>query len=110
MITEQELKDAGYRKHAGNGHQPYSDFFYQKRFTDEHGIKYHVELNHYAAITWPNGQPMSESWMAELHNNEPHMTFQIHRPDSIADVEDRAEKFWRSMACDYYERYENHRA
>lgn len=84
---------------------PYSDYFYQKRFSDDIGIRYHIEFFHYAGVTFPNGE-MPESWMVEMNQNEPHMTFQLHRPESIEQAESAVIRFWYCMFCDYHERNE----
>lgn len=103
MITENQLTIAGYRQYVSSGIvHPYSDFFYQKRFSDEVGIKYHVEFLHYP----PLNSKLSDTWMAEMVNNEPFMTFQIHRPESIQEVEERMRRFWETQGCKYYALYE----
>jgi len=83
-ITEAELVAAGYTRCSKNDHSfPYSDFFYQKKFRDAQGIKYFVELVHYSH----SEGPVTEAWSSYMNINQPHMTFQIHRPNSLATVE-----------------------
>lgn len=110
MITNEQLDAAGYRKHNATQAYQHSDYFYQKRFADELGIKYFIQFVHYPSHKFENGQTMPESWMMELNNNEPHYTFQWHKADSIMGGEVLCEVFFKSMGCQYYELYENQRA
>lgn len=104
MITDEELTKRGYRKFENRSRvtHEFSDYFWQKRFDDDKGIKYLIEFYHYP----PLRQQVSdwlEPWMAELHINDPHFTFQWHRPSSIADAEAKCETFFTSMGCSYYD-------
>lgn len=111
MITEEALAKLGYRKYECTPPSfPHGDFFMQKRFTDDKGIKYFVEFVHYPPIAFRNGSDWGEDWMAVLHVNEPHMTFEQHRPISIEVAEKRVEAFFEKMCCQYYETYEEQRA
>jgi hypothetical protein len=100
-ITCAELEASGYVKHSATMFNRYSDFFYQKKFRDDKGVKYFIEFVHYPAGLGHVALP--EAWMARLSNNEPHMTVEIHRPISIADAERRFELFFQSQQCEYYE-------
>jgi hypothetical protein len=43
-ISERLLKKAGYREYEGNG--DYGDKLFQKKFTDERGTKYFIEVKY----------------------------------------------------------------
>lgn len=103
MITNDQLEARGYKKWNAPQANQFSDCFYQKRFSDDVGIKYHIEFVHYPKHVFENGQSMPESWMVALNNNEPHFTFQFHRPKSIDEAESKCETFFKAMGCEYYE-------
>lgn len=107
MITEKKLKKAGYHRHESNGICfPFADYFYQKKFTDAEGIRYFLEFVHYPAKEYGNGGVSHESWKCTMNINSPHMTFEQHGVDDIEKAESLCLCFWRSMHCDYYEKYE----
>jgi hypothetical protein len=105
MITEQELIDKGFRKHNSNDVVfPYSDFFYQRKFVDDVGVKYFVDVVHYPETGYPNGNKVDESWMIHQNINEPHMRFDQHRIDDLDIALEKCEKFFQTMGCEYYEK------
>jgi hypothetical protein len=107
MITEQELIDKGFRKYPNTDDVvfPYSDFFYQKKFVDDIGVKYFVEVVHYAVDTFSNGNRLPESWMVHLNINEPHMRFEQYRVDDLDYALERCETFFQTLDCNHYEIY-----
>lgn len=107
MITEKKLLKKGYVKITlSHMFEPYSDFFYQKRFKDTEGIRYFIEFFHYPEKKYPFGAMLDESWKCSLQTLSPHMTFQQHKVESITTAENRCLCFWRSMHCDYYDKYD----
>lgn len=101
MITEQQLVESGYLRHSPNnlGHQ-YSDFYYQKRFSDKIGIQYHLEVLHYDL------PGVSNPWTVELTINSPYLTLQQHFAEDLAAAEALVREFWTMVGCPYHERYE----
>ena len=97
-VSCSNLEARGYRRFTPKYTDKYNDFFYQKKFSDQKGIKYFLEFVHY-----PEFELIPQQWMLKLTNNEPHMTFEIHKPISIDDAERRAELFFRTQECEYYE-------
>lgn len=106
MITEEQLVEGGYNRYPNsNITHTFSDFVYQKKFVDVadgKSIKYWINIYHYPGFSTDH----PNVWMAELTNNEPHYTFQIHRPDNLKNVEELCEKFFSTMGCEYYERHQ----
>jgi hypothetical protein len=100
---EQRLIKAGYKRFDAGIWKEFTDFFYQKRFTDAKGIKYFIEFHHYPGKEPVGALFLEESWMAELNVNEPNATFQLHRVDDAEDVEARIEAVWLALGSPYYE-------
>lgn len=100
MITPEALLAAGYLRSRSGPHSahPYASALYQKRFEDEGGTRYFINFWQY---TERGG---SATWMCELTQNDPHMTFQIHRPSCITKAEQACLLFWVTLAGSaYYE-------
>jgi hypothetical protein len=105
MLTEQELIDKGFRKWKSNDISfPYSDFFFQKKFVDDVGVKYFVDVVHYPVKHYPNGNIANESWKIHQNINEPHMRFDQHDFESLDNALEKCEKFFQTMGCEYYEK------
>lgn len=101
-MNEKLLIKAGYKRYPENGIVfPFSDFFYQKKFTDSWGIKYFIEFVHYPAV---KGTFVGEGWMVVFRNENPPYEFKVHRIDKeIAFYEELVETLWKTLKCDYYE-------
>lgn len=102
MITEEQLAEAGYRKHPAGAIKQFCDFLYQRKITDELGTRYFNNFWHYPPYEF-GGQQQDGTWLFEITMNEPHCTFEIHRPDSLQFCELKGEEFWRMMGAVYYE-------
>jgi len=99
-ITEKLLKQRGYTRFYSSIFGQFSDLQYQRRVTDKRGMKYFINLVHYPAdVRWG----IEEAWMAVMHNNQLHYTFQMHYVVDLDEVEKKMEKFWRALGCEYYE-------
>lgn len=105
IITEEQLIAVGYQKYQPGVIKPYCDFLYQRRITDEEGTRYFNAFWHYPPYE-VHGHQEPGTWLFELSLNEPHSTFEIHRPATIPFCELKAEEFWRMMGAVYYERNE----
>lgn len=111
MITEQNLTEAGYRRYSSSAIlDKFSDFFYQKKFTDSEGIRYFIEFMHFPEMKFGNGTVMPECWQCTMNVNSPHMTFEQHRVDDIGVCERRCQTFFEHIDCEYYEKYEEAKA
>lgn len=98
-MNEQELIDKGFLKYQSNSVIfPCSDYFYQKRFSDEKGIKYFVDVVHY-----PKSEHLEESWMINMNIGEPFMVFKQYGIKSLDIALEKCEKFFQTMGCEYYE-------
>ena len=104
-MNEQELIDKGFRKWKSNDITfPHSDYFYQKKITDDGGVKYFVDVVHYPEMQLHYGTKLEESWMVHLNINEPQMRFDQHRV-SLEIALEKCEKFFQTMGCEYYETF-----
>ncbi len=106
MINERVLTEAGYKKHKSGASFPHSDFFYQKRFDGEKGIKYFIEFVHYAA-EFIGQSELREGWTLHWNNSEPWYSFEAHRVNegNLAALELIVDRIWVGLKCEYYEKY-----
>lgn len=100
MITEEKLKIKKYQYYTG--YSQYSDFFYQKCFSDKIGKKYFINIIHYPQDHLPHA-----TWSAEMTVNEPSMKFSMYCLEnrSIGYVEKKMKRFWECMGKYYYEKF-----
>jgi len=104
MITEDLLKIAGYKNDKRTASiKIYCDDFFQKKVADKTGTKYFINFWHYPPHEYSNGAIIGGSWLFEMMLNEPHCTFEIHRPTALEFCERKAEEFWNMMGAVYYE-------
>lgn len=105
---EKYFQNNGYRNYPKNNIiHPHSDGSWQKKIGDEKGIRYFINFVFYSGHTYPNGIKTDDVFMAEIVNNEPHQTYQIHHLDTvdkIRDAENKIELFWKTFGT-YYENY-----
>lgn len=105
------LENNGYKRFETKGKNdvisPYSECFYQKRFTDEKGIKYHIQFVCYSANSKLD---LKKSWLMDFSINEPFYTFRQHyvkleNKEDLGEMEQKVELFWKTFNCAYYELY-----
>ena len=107
MINDQILEAEGYRKHTDKFFE-YSDYFYQKKFCDDVGVKYFIEFVKYTLPQEVEGS--YDSWAAFMRINGPIvMDFRMHyiKNETIEKIESMMDLFWTTMKCNYYERNQN---
>lgn len=77
---------------------PHADYFMQRKVCDPTGVRYFIDFAHYMAL--------GDVWMCSLSINEPHCTFEQHRPTDLDMTEARCYKVWDLLGRPYYERSE----
>lgn len=79
----------------------YSDYFYQKKISDNKGIKYFLNLLHWSNVDRP------DSWAMILQINEPFYVFEQHNIElkDLDKLEEKCSLFFKTMGCEYYEKY-----
>ena len=108
MINDKSLEDAGYKKHTSEFFE-YSDYFYQKKFCNDVGVKYFVEFVKYT-LPFEGTESSPDSWAAFMRINGPIvMDFRMHyiKNETIEKIESMMDLFWTTMKCNYYERNQN---
>ena len=105
MIAEEQLQKLDYRKWGPTAWFPFCDFFYQRRVTDEQGIRYFIDVKHYPTEIY-HGVKVGGAWEVEMNINEPPVRFAITHPESINEFESLCHKFWEMMGKPYYELYQ----
>lgn len=114
MLTIQDWLDAGYKRYDGN-HLNNSDFLLQKRFDDEVGKKYYIDVWVYehskseyysrnSALPPVAFQPEVQFQRGEKMTLD--MTFIINQDSTIAEIEQEVECFWLFLEKPYYRKWE----
>ena len=113
MLTIQNWLDAGYKRYDRNFLNN-SDFLLQKRFDDEVGKKYFIDVWVYEhakhAYYIRNSSIPSVSFQPEVQfqrgEDMPlNMTFIMNNDSTIAEVEQQVECLWLFLEKPYYERW-----
>lgn len=113
MLTVQNWLDAGYKRYDGN-HLNNSDFLLQKRFVDEAGKKYFIDVWVYehskheyysrnSALPPLAFQP--EVQFRREGNMTLNITLLMNENSTISEVEQQVECLWLFLERPYYERY-----
>ena len=99
MINEKILKENGYKKYQDLLYT--SDCLYQKRITDEKGIKYFINFYKY-------GQEYEVRMDIEKDIYSLELTLYAFNSQttSLEKVEKDIESMWKDLDCDYYEKEE----
>ena len=113
---EQEMIDNGYRIF----NQQYKNALrlFEKKFTDDNGIKYYIHVYHYnhREQIGNNRIPEGDSYQANSQMTKNDMTFDldVHGPSFIGghiptvtleQMEQHYEDYFQKMEMDYYEEY-----
>lgn len=114
MLTVQNWLDAGYKKYYGN-HLNNADFLLQKRFDDEVGKKYFIDIwvyehskhSYYEA----NQNIPAVSFQPEVQfRRDPditmNVTFILNQDSTIAEIEQQFECLWLFLEKPYYEKWD----
>ena len=86
---------------------PHSDGFWQKKFTDETGIKYFIEFVYYSAKNGAHFAFMGHLSINGDNESIFHQTYEQHHLNTIEKIQQaelNAEKFWQNFGC-YYEKF-----
>ena len=103
-MTTNELRESGY-KHYPCPPGKNADDLFQKTIHTPCGEKaYFVNFYLYREIALPGSVGMPESFMAEIAlypdaKSARWITLQVHQADSIAEVEEFADKVYRCLGC-----------
>jgi hypothetical protein len=99
----------GYRRYNASIEE-FSNGFWQKRFVNERGIKYHIEFYEYDYAQFRNHPTKDVSYepKAQFHK-ENDVVFNVAYLPNAQDTIESIEKFFESvfvqMNCTYYEEY-----
>ena len=109
--------DKGYREYKPTAfHNSNVSRCWQKRFDDEHGKKYFIDINEWdnaylkSHLTYSDGVPdfayefSMQMYAAGTHNP---INILFHSSWTLAEVEEFVEKMWQTGMYDYYEKWED---
>lgn len=109
VITQEQLKLAGYKPFTQNGLSAYTNSYWQKRFVDEKGKKYFITIAEYDNSSYKELFELrgKYSFQPEAQFESHGVTFNIQMlsPESIEEMEAFFEKMWYNMNCNYYEEF-----
>lgn len=115
MLTIQDWLDAGYKRYDGN-HLNNSDFLLQKRFTDEAGKKYFIDVWVYEHSKYEyyrrNSALPPVAFQPEVQfQREVDMTLNVtllmNNDSTITEVEQQVECLWLFLEKPYYSKWED---
>lgn len=107
-ITYTTLEAAGYRRWNSKGLRQYATCLWQKRFRDERGTKYFIDIYEYdnADMPWhPQKDIVYEPEVSFKLPDDQEMRVSLHarREGTIEEIEAFFEKMFQSMGCLHYE-------
>ena len=114
MITSQQLIEAGYNRSISHGSKQFTNVLYQKRFDDEHGKRYFINV-----WEWDNRDFFKKrGYKSALDNDfsyqaESQFTYgygtvfniELLANDSIKQIEAFFAETWDRLGCAYYETF-----
>lgn len=107
MISRDQLLAAGYKPFSQRELKQFTTNFYQKRFDDSQGKKYFITIAEYDNRDLPvHFDDFSYSPESQFSTNGVVFDVSMHSPESVEQMEAFFKDVWKSMNCDYYERFE----
>lgn len=113
MLTVQDWLDAGYKRYNNHMYKS-ADFLLQKRFDDEIGKKYFIDIwvyEHFNKVYFSNNpglKPVSFQPEVQFQRGEDmtlDFTLHMKQDSDIADVEQQVEHLWVLLEKPYYEKW-----
>lgn len=109
VITQEQLKLAGYKPFTQRNLKEFTNSFWQKRFDDTKGKKYFITIAEYDNSNYKELFKLrgKYSFQPETQFESNGVTFdvQMHAPKCIEEMEAFFEKMWYNLSCDYYEEF-----
>lgn len=107
-ITPDTLKAAGYRRWNSKGLRQYAECLWQKRFRDERGTKYFIDIYEYDNADMPWHPLKDVVYEPEVSFKLPEdenmrVSLSTSREKTIDEIEAFYEKMFHSMDCLHYE-------
>lgn len=110
MITSKDLIEAGYKPFKQKNVKNYTEQGYQKRFGDTKGKRYFITVWEYDNRNYqdrvPNLPDFGYSPESQFECNGVTFNVETIGQNSVEQMEAFFEEMWKSMMCDYYERFE----
>lgn len=101
MITDKLLEERGYNKYKD--YLYHSDGLYQKRITDEKGIKYFIDIYKYEPEVEAIETEYNVVLISDTENYNLEVTLYGIKDMTLDEIEEEVEKIWNSLGCKYYE-------
>lgn len=109
-MNDNDILNAGYKEYKPTPfHSEGVTRCFQKRFDDEKGKKYFIDINKWEFPPHPHtGEQIPESYEFEtqFNKNDKPMNITLFNRWEIEEVEQFFEEMWIKMNLDYYERWE----
>ena len=111
-MTEEYILSKGYKEYSKTIYHCKSvTKFFQKRFDDNIGTKYFINIEQFnfseLQQKYPDFEPIKYEYVIQLHNHdEKYMDIRFHSDWTLLEVEDFMDKQWQLGCYDYYEKWE----
>lgn len=96
-----ELEETGFKPFPCKYHKQYADRGFQKKYTDDIGIKYFIEVYEYSFEKRKSYSPE-----VYLHTPKSDILVEIRDGLSIKELEAFVENLWISLKCSYYGKWD----
>ena len=101
-MTEKVLKNSGYANHEVDMIHKYASCFYQKKITDENGIKYFIDA--YGYNIKPTGLTFDYEIQFSKKGYYTNITMFCTDTMTIEEIENEIEYLWKNNSFDYYDK------
>lgn len=110
-MTDVEIINAGYKEYKPTPfHSEAVTKCFQKRFDDDYGKKYFIDINKWEFPPHPHTgelMPVSYEFGAQIEFNDKPINFTLFSGWEIEDAEKWVEDMWQNMNGDYYEKWDD---
>ena len=106
-MNDKVLLDAGYKKYSAPSiWEDFVEVIFQKRFDDEIGKKYFIDVKKCTSSYYdePHYEVETQLYQKDTHNAM--NIVWLHGWKSIEEIENWMDKFWNNEEYDYYERWD----
>jgi hypothetical protein len=105
-LTHQDFLNAGYRHFSQQGLKEYTNEGFQKKITDDKGVRYFITVYIYDWRSYAQ-VPYDYSYEPDVQfNTQNPVNVKLLYPDSITEIETKLNTIWKALGCPYYERSE----
>lgn len=111
-LTQESLRQAGFKPFKQKGLSQFTDSYWQKCFNDTKGKKYFITVAEYDNSRFPQLLELRGRYgfspNTQFECNGVTFDIEMLSPKSMEEMLDFFESMWKNMSCDYYELYEEY--